>query len=152
MDETTEQSQRDVFAKQLGDQMGLKGIIADDWSTLFSLLAKYTQQGRFIVLLDEISWTGSKDFQFLGKLKNAWDFEFKKIPQLILILCGSVSAWIEKNMINSKAFFGRISLFLKVAELPLNSCHELLLSRNFRRSVYIDFRDFLHASLVPHPL
>lgn len=149
MDETTEQSQRDVFAKQLGDQLGLKGIVADDWSTLFSLLAKYTQQGRVIILLDEISWMGSKDFQFLGKLKNTWDFEFKKNPHLILVLCGSVSTWIEKNIISSKAFFGRVSLFFKLDELPLSTCHELLLSRNFRRSIYEEFEILAVTGGIP---
>lgn len=149
MDETTEQSQRDVFAKQLGDQLGLKGITADDWSTLFSLLAKDTQKGRVIILLDEISWMGSKDFQFLGKLKNAWDLEFKKNSQLILILCGSVSTWIEKNIISSKAFFGRISLFFKLEELPLSTCHELLLSRNFRRSIYEEFEILAVTGGIP---
>ncbi len=149
MAETTEQSQRDVFAKQLGDQLGLKGIIADDWSTLFSLLAKYTQQGRVVILLDEISWMGSKDFQFLGKLKNAWDFEFKKNPHLILVLCGSVSTWIEKNIISSKAFFGRISLFFKLDELSLNTCHELLLSRGFRRSIYEEFEILAVTGGIP---
>jgi AAA+ ATPase superfamily predicted ATPase len=139
-DETTAQSQRDIFAQQLGQQMGLQGIVAEDWSTLFSLVARHTNQGRVIILLDEISWMGSKDPEFLGKLKNAWDLEFKKNPRLILILCGSVSTWIEKNILSSKAFFGRVSLFFKLEELPLKTCHELLLSRGFRRSIYEEFK------------
>ncbi|NGX38753.1 MAG: hypothetical protein KR126chlam1_00063 [Chlamydiae bacterium] len=134
------QSQRDIFAEQLSKQMGLPGIAAKDWSTLFSLLAKHTDQGQVIILLDEISWMGSKDPSFLGKLKNAWDLEFKKNPKLILILCGSVSTWIEKNIISSTAFFGRISLLLKLEELPLHTCYELLRSRGFRGSIYEVFK------------
>ena len=53
------------------------------------------------ILFDEISWMGSKDPHFLGKLKNAWDQHFKKNPNLILILCGSASSWIEKNILSS---------------------------------------------------
>lgn len=134
------QAQRDVFAQQLGKQIGLSGISAPDWSTLFSLLAHHTNQGPVIILLDEISWMGSKDPSFLGKLKNAWDLEFKKNPDLILILCGSVSTWIEENIISSTAFFGRISLLLKLEELPLNVCYELMLSRGFRGSPYEVFK------------
>ena len=37
---TTAQSQRDVFARQLGAQVGLPSIQAQDWSDLFSLLAR----------------------------------------------------------------------------------------------------------------
>ena len=138
--EINAQSQRDVFAEQLGKQIGLEGVTAQDWSSLFSLLAKYTKQGQVIILLDEISWMGSKDPLFLGKLKNAWDLELKKNPDLILILCGSVSTWIEKNIISSTAFFGRISLFLKLEELPLNSCHEFLINKGFRHSSYEEFK------------
>lgn len=138
--EVNEQTQRNVFSEQLGKQIGLKGVIAQDWSTLFSLLAKHTSRGPAIILLDEITWMGSKDPTFLGKLKNAWDLEFKKNPQLILILCGSVSTWIEKNIISSTAFFGRISLLLKLEELPLYSCCELLKTRGFRGSTYEIFK------------
>jgi AAA+ ATPase superfamily predicted ATPase len=138
--ETTAQSQRDVFAQKLGQQMGLTGIGAQDWSTLFSLLAKETSRNPVVILFDEISWMGSKDPLFLGKFKNAWDLEFKKNPHLILILCGSVSTWIEENIIKNTAFFGRISLFLKLEELPLGTCHELLRTKGFRGSAYEEFK------------
>ncbi len=135
-----EQSQRDIFAEQLGKQIGLNNIISQDWATLFSLLAKYTDQGSTIILLDEISWMGSKDPSFLGQLKNAWDLEFKKNPNLILILCGSVSTWIEENILSSTAFFGRISLSLKLEELPLNTCYEYLQKKGFLGSIYEIFK------------
>lgn len=138
--DTTAQSQREVFAEQLGKQVGLSGITSNDWASLFSMLAKETTKGTVVVLLDEISWMGSLDPTFLGKLKNAWDLEFKKNPHLILVLCGSVSTWIEENIISSKAFFGRISLFLKLEELPLSICHELLLSKGFRGSTYEEIK------------
>ena len=138
--ETTAQSQREVFAEQLGKQINLSGVTSTDWASLFSMLAKESSKGAVIILLDEISWMGSLDPTFLGKLKNAWDLEFKKNPHLILVLCGSVSTWIEENIISSKAFFGRISLFFKLEELPLFSCHELLLSKGFRGSIYEEMK------------
>src|SRR3990167_5498461 len=60
---------------------------------------------------------------FLGNLKNAWDMEFSSNPNLILILCGSVSSWIEKNIVNSTGFVGRPSLYLTLEELPLSDCN-----------------------------
>jgi uncharacterized protein len=116
---TTEQSQRDEFANQLSIQTGLPEVKADNWNKLFLLLFEKVKFGRIVLLLDEISWMGSKDPDFLGKLKNAWDLYFKKNDQLIIVLCGSVSAWIEKNILSSTGFVGRISLDLTVKELPL---------------------------------
>lgn len=123
-EKTTLKDQLNEFGWQLGkafEQLPIKG---DDWNDLFLQLAHRTHNGRVIILLDEISWMGSKDSNFLGKLKNAWDLEFKKNPQLILILCGSVSAWIEDNILSKTGFAGRISLNLSLEELPLNDCNQ----------------------------
>lgn len=128
------QSQRDEFAKQLSLQTGLPEVKADDWSKLFLLMAGRVKKGRVVILFDEISWMGSRDTDFLGKLKNAWDLHFKKNPNLILILCGSVSSWIEKNIISSTGFLGRISLKLTLEELHLNECNALLKIIGFNRS------------------
>lgn len=119
-DVTTAQSQRTHFAKSLEREVGIRGIKADDWDDLFWHLAESTKKGRVIIILDEINWMGSKDPTFLGKLKTAWDSFFKKNPQLILILSGSMSAWIEENILSSTGFFGRISLDLMIEELPLH--------------------------------
>ncbi len=54
----TEQFQRNIFANQLGDQIGIKNITAQNWSSLFSLLARHVGRDPFIILFDEISWMG----------------------------------------------------------------------------------------------
>jgi len=145
----TDQSQRDVFAKQLGNQIGLSGIQSQDWSDLFTLLARHVADERAVILFDEISWMGSLDPTFLGKLKNAWDMEFQKNPNLILILCGSVSTWINKNIISSTAFFGRISLYLMLDELPLHDSSNLLKAQGFRGSAYEIFKVLSVTGGVP---
>lgn len=123
---TTAQKQRSEFLRQLKEKFGYATLQLTDWGDIFALLAKETSQGRVIILLDEISWMGSKDPTFLGKLKIAWDLYFKKNPQLILILCGSVSSWIEKNILGHTGFVGRISLSMQIKELPLPDCQQLL--------------------------
>jgi hypothetical protein len=132
--ETTAQDQRDKFAKQLADQTKIPFVKTEDWDDLFSFLARETKKGRVVILFDEISWMGSKDHLFLGKLKDAWDTKFKTNPQLILILCGSVSSWVEKNILRSTGFMGRISLTLFLRELQLFECNELLDEIGFRGS------------------
>ncbi len=122
-DQITAQNQRSHFAKSLEREIGTKGLKADDWDDLFWHLAESTKKGRVVILFDEINWMGSKDPTFLGKLKTAWDKFFKKNPQLILILSGSMSAWIEDNILSSTGFLGRVSLDLMIEELPLYECN-----------------------------
>lgn len=116
--------QKEEFARQLQRELKIPLPRADDWGDLFWHLAQQTQKGKTVLVLDEISWMGSKDSTFLGKLKTAWDLYFKNNPQLILILCGSISSWIEKNILSSTGFLGRISLDITLEELSLTECNE----------------------------
>lgn len=122
---TTAQSERDHFTKQLNQQTQVPVITAHDWQTLFTLLAQNLPKGKKVILFDEISWMGSKDPDFLGLLKDAWDFHFSTHRDLIIVLCGSVSAWIEKEIVNSTAFLGRPSLYIRLQELRLDELNHL---------------------------
>lgn len=151
-EKTTKQTQINEFANQLGLAFGIPGIKADDWNTLFLFLAKHTQKGRVIILLDEISWMGSEDPDFLGKLKNAWDLHFKKNPRLILIMCGSASAWIDKNILSSTAFMGRMSYILTLDELPLSDCSAFWKGIGSQFSSYDKFKVLSITGGVPRYL
>lgn len=136
---TTAQSQRDEFAYQL-ERAGLPGIKSDDWGNLFWHLSKCTTKGRVLIVFDEISWMGGKDPNFLGKLKTAWDMYFSKNPQLIIALCGSISSWIEENILSSTGFVGRIAIDLILEELPLNVCNAFWHPKEERLTAYEKFK------------
>jgi AAA+ ATPase superfamily predicted ATPase len=118
----TDEIQRRHFANELEKQTGQYALRFDDWDFLFDSLGKNVAEGRILVVLDEINWMGSLDPAFLGKLKTAWDRYLKKNPRLVLLLSGSLSAWIEKHILRSTGFFGRIALDIVLQELPLNQC------------------------------
>ncbi|MGL5626973.1 MAG: AAA family ATPase [Candidatus Rhabdochlamydia sp.] len=136
---TTVQSQRDEFSYQL-ERIGLPGIKSDDWGNLFWHLSKHAAEGRILIVFDEISWMGGKDPNFLGKLKTAWDMYFSKNSQLILALCGSISSWIEENILSSTGFVGRIAIDLVIEELPLNVCNAFWHPKEKRISSYEKFK------------
>lgn len=119
------QNQRNEFSRQLGSYFGFSALgYEEDWGNLFSFLAKQTQAGKIVILLDEISWMANGDPDFLGKLKIIWDLEFSKNNQLMLILCGSISSWIEENILGSTGYLGRPSLHMTLNELPLSDCNQ----------------------------
>lgn len=106
----TAQTQRVEFLRQL-QEYRLPIYRSDDWGNLFHDLAQECKKGRILVVLDEITWMGSHDPTFLPKLKTAWDRYFKQNPQFVMILSGSNSAWISKNILSSTGFFGRVYLY-----------------------------------------
>ena len=111
------------FAAQLALQTREPEFRFRHWTEAFSTLAaKIPQSGRSVLLLDEISWMGKYDPDFPGQLKIAWDQFFHAKSNLVVVLCGSVSAWIAENILDNTAFVGRDSLDIVLPELPLAQC------------------------------
>lgn len=100
-------------------------------------------------MFDEISWMGGKDPEFLGHLKTAWDMYFSKNPQLIFALCGSISSWIEKNILSNTGFLGRIVMDMVLEELPLKACNTFWHPKETRISAYEKFKVLSITGGVP---
>ncbi len=132
----TQQKQRDEFADQLCSQLHLPKVVFSTWSDAFRFLGSLIGTEEITVLFDEISWMGGLDPSFLGSLKTWWDQEGSKKPNLILILCGSISTWIEKNILHSTGFVGRISLVIHLKPLSIPESVSFLRKKGFTGSAY----------------
>jgi len=123
----TDRRQRVNFCEELADQTGGSIGHARNWTAAFRMLdERIPKEGRTVVLLDEISWMGSRNPDFAGYLKTAWDKRLKKHDNLVLVLCGSVSSWIADNILDSTGFVGRDSLDIEVGELSLAESVKML--------------------------
>lgn len=116
------------FGRQMGKAFNVSSMTFANWFDALSTLAGLTAQGECIILLDEISWMAAYDKDLPGILKGIWDTEFKKNKQLLLILCGSVSSWIEEYILKDKGFVGRVSLQMKLEEMPLHDANQFWLN------------------------
>ncbi len=114
----TKDRQRQGFALQLEKYFHFP-IRYDSWYELFIFLASQIKDKNVVILLDEISWMGANDSTFLSDLKTAWDQHLKQNPNLLLVICGSISSWIDKNILSNTGFVGRISSVITLRELSL---------------------------------
>lgn len=132
----TDSIQRKWFCEKVAEYSGREAVAATTWSLAFAQLDGLLASGRrTVVLLDEISWLGGYNPDFAGYLKEAWDRKFRKHPNFILVLCGSVSAWIAENILDSTGFVGRDSLDIELKELPPAQCQQMLGPAGERMSV-----------------
>lgn len=143
------QIQRDFFATQLAEQTGLPEFKSDDWHKLFSLLGRETASGKTVIVLDEISWMAAGDITFLAKLKVAWDNLYSQNPNLMLIVCGSVSTWIDQNILSSTGYFGRISQKIFLEPFTLKESNQMLEVIGFKRSAYEKFQILSVTGNIP---
>jgi hypothetical protein len=108
-----------AFSEQLSKQSKAPQLPLDNWSTAFQLLAsQLPSKGTVVVLFDEISWMGIGEPDFAGYLKNAWDGLFSRRDRTVVVLCGSVSSWIEENILNNTGFVGRCSWQFQLTPPP----------------------------------
>jgi AAA+ ATPase superfamily predicted ATPase len=130
------QDQRDNFAGQMVEHFKIPLVAFLDWRNAFENLSLHVQEGD-IILLDEISWMADDDPSFIPKLKVWWD---QQTSHMILVLCGSISTWIEENILNSTAFFGRINLTITLDPLNIPESAKLLEASGFQGSNYDTYR------------
>ena len=135
-EDITKQAQLDAFAGQLAKQTKAPKLSLDGWPSAFQLLASQLPvSGTVVMLLDEISWMAVGDADFAGHLKTAWDMHFSKRQRLVVVLCGSVSSWIEQNILNNTGFVGRCAWQFRLGELSLPECVQFWGKRGARISV-----------------
>ncbi len=116
----TNEDQLKNFAEQCKQILGGVEPVLNNWTEAFSYLASnISTQKSALLFIDEVSWMARYDKDFVGKLKIAWDTKFSRIPGLVLVLCGSVSSWIEDNILQETDFIGRVSLTIRLTELDL---------------------------------
>lgn len=130
------QDQRNNFARQLALMLKIPPLTFQDWSDSFEHLSLYIKPGD-IILLDEISWMGSKDPSFIPKLKAWWD---KQNTHILLVFCGSISTWIEENILKSTAFFGRVNLTINLEPLSITESAEFLQAIGMQLSHYDTYK------------
>ncbi|MFC2172926.1 ATP-binding protein [Acidobacteriota bacterium] len=140
------------FSRAMAEAFFLPSFRLESWHDAFSLLANQTAKGKVVILLDEISWMASHDRDFAGHLKIAWDTKLKRNNHLTLVLCGSVSSWIDKNILHSAGFMGRVSLTITLEELSLALCNEFWGTRKDRISAMEKFKLLSITGGVPRYL
>ncbi len=116
------EDQLNEFSRQIAREFKTAYAPYEDWSDALWAVGERVQKGKILLSFDEISWMGRNTPTFLSKIKSFWDNHLKKNDKLMFIVCGSVSAWIEKNILSSTGFVGRISYTLTLEELPLTDC------------------------------
>jgi len=149
----TAREQLDAFSEQLSRQTTVPRVGIDSWDKAFFLLGgQVKKEARTVILFDEISWMAADAPDFAGYLKIAWDTLFTSFPSLVLVLCGSVSSWIEKNILNNTGFVGRVSVTLTLEQLPLHTCNRFWGPRTERVSSYEKLRFLAVCGGVPRYL
>ncbi len=119
----SDEQERLQFAQYVVHEFKLQYIPPyQNWSSLLYFIADQCRAKKTILILDEINWMGSKCSTFLNELHQVWETNFTNKRGFMLILAGSLSTWLEENILHHTGFVGRVSLDLTLHDLPLRHC------------------------------
>lgn len=123
-------AQIEHFTVQLRSQIRdplLEGVEFSDWNALFGYLTLYLerQKGKVILFFDELQWQAAGQTKLVGLLKYVWDNHWKKHAPF-LILCGSIGSFMVRNVLRSKALYGRATAEMHLRGLSFAAAQAML--------------------------
>lgn len=87
-------------------EYGYKGPTPTNWMDAFlalaSLMAKAKRKKRCVLFLDEVSCFDTPNSGFIRALGHFWNKYASRQDNAFLIICGSATSWMIKNVINNK--------------------------------------------------
>lgn len=111
-----------------------KTIEIKDWFDAFDLLKTLLEMKQVyrdplfkkrIVFLDELPWMDAKRSDFKAALDLFWNTYGSTQSDLILIVCGSATSWIIKNMIKDEGgFYNRLTRKIHLLPFTLAECEQ----------------------------
>lgn len=114
------------FGKQINNPL-LSQVKIEAWAPLLDHLTKIFSQSKekYILFLDEFQWLAANQSKLVSLIKKYWDQCWSK-QKVMLILCGSVCAYMIKNVVGSKALYGRITQEMCLEGLSPIEIYQLL--------------------------
>ncbi len=104
-----------------------------NWDDAFGILHKQLSkcQEKVVVFLDELPWMATRRSGLLEEIDYYWNRNWSKMPNVILVACGSSASWLIKKIINSKGgLHNRVTHAIKLLPFSLAETDEFLKSRN----------------------
>lgn len=113
----------------------------NDWFEAFNylrlLLTKNDTNKRMVVFIDELPWMDTKGSDFIKAFEGFWNSYACAKDNLMVIICGSATSWMENNLINNHGgLYGRVTYEIKLLPFTLKECEDFLKFKNIEFSKY----------------
>ena len=129
------------FMIELNNKSEKKYDIPSDWLDAFNNLKDYIEtlpiNKKQVVFFDEMPWLDTHKSGFLEAFEWFWNGYASTKNNLIFIVCGSATSWMDEKIANNKGgLFNRQTCKLYLKPFKLYEVEEYLQSRNIHWSRY----------------
>lgn len=96
-----------------------------NWQEAFLHLKVYLKRldkrSKKVIFIDELPWIVTERSRFLQLLAHLWNDYLSKEKHFILVVCGSASSWLTKNIVNDKGgLHNRLTDIINLKPFNLN--------------------------------
>ncbi|MDR1796630.1 MAG: ATP-binding protein [Clostridiales Family XIII bacterium] len=149
--------QLENFHAALNLHGGEDGRAPRDWRTAFLRLRKLLEAdrrpGKKVVFLDEMPWMDTQKSGFVSALELFWNGWADARPDILLIVCGSASAWMLNKLIRSHGgLHGRVTQTMRIEPFSLRECRAYFRAEGMAISDYQVLEYYMALGGVPYYL
>ena len=120
---------------------------------LEKLLAKKDNGSRQVVFIDELPWMDTARSRFIPAFEHFWNGWASKRDNIMLIVCGSATSWMEDNLINNKGgLYNRLNREMKLHPFTLAECEAYFRNKEMVMSRYDIAQTYMVLGGIPHYL
>ena len=117
---------------------------------LTALLEKQDKNKRMVVFIDEMPWMDTPRSGFVTAFEHFWNGWGAGQDNLMLIVCGSATSWIQDNLVNSYGgLYDRVNAEIQLSPFTLNETELLLKSQEVTLSRYDILQLYMAVGGIP---
>lgn len=128
--------QLQAFYNSLTDQGYTPSRIPRNWLEAFQCLSTYIKnrkEKKKVIFLDELPWMDTPKSDFLSAFEHFWNGWASARKDILLIVCGSATSWIIKNIVNNHGgLHNRLSRSIRLKQFTLSECERYSTSLKMR--------------------
>ncbi len=126
-----------------------------DWIEAFNMLGRLVEnkgaKGKNVIFIDELPWMDTPRARFVPALENFFNDWVSKRDDILLVVCGSATSWIEDKLIHSKGgLYRRLTDTIHLRPFTLAECKEYYCSMGFRMSEYDIAQSYMIMGGIPY--
>lgn len=125
-----------AFYNSLVNQGYTPSQVPKNWLEAFQCLSTYIQnrkEKRKVIFLDELPWMDTPKSDFLPAFEHFWNGWASARKDILLIVCGSATSWIIKNIIhNHGGLHNRLSRSIRLKQFTLSECERYAASLHMK--------------------
>ncbi len=145
------------FNSALSRKTKNKDKVPKDWFEAFDRLRDYIEtldeDKKQIFFFDEMPWLDNQKSDFLSAFEWFWNDWASTRDNLIFIVCGSATSWMDENIANNKGgLFNRQTCKLYLKPFKLNEVEEYLQLKKINWSRYDIIQCYMIMGGIPYYL